>query len=57
MKAEVDKDICTGCGLCMEECPVEAIKLEDEIAVVSDDCIECGICTDVCPVGAISLEL
>lgn len=37
MKAVVDKDKCTGGGQCTDICPVEAIKLEDEIAVVSDE--------------------
>lgn len=56
MKAAIDKDKCTGCGLCADICPIEAIKLEDEIAVVNDECIECGICVDTCPVEAISLD-
>lgn len=56
MKAVVDKDQCTGCGQCADICPVEAIKIEDGIAVVSDECIECGVCVDTCPFEAISLE-
>ncbi|MCK4728006.1 MAG: 4Fe-4S binding protein, partial [Desulfobacterales bacterium] len=36
MAAEVDSDKCTGCGLCVEVCPVEAIKLkDDDVAVVN----------------------
>ncbi len=56
MKAVVDKDKCTGCGQCADICPVEAINLENETAVISDDCIGCGICVDICPLEAISLE-
>jgi len=56
MKAVVDKDKCTGCGQCADICPVEAIKLEGDIAVVSDECIECGICVDTCPFEIISME-
>lgn len=56
MKAAVDKEKCTGCGQCADICPVEAIRVEDDIAVVSDDCIECGVCTDTCPFEAITLD-
>jgi ferredoxin len=57
MAAKVDKDECTGCGTCVEECPTEAITLnDDDIAVVNEDeCTECGLCVDSCPTSAIKL--
>lgn len=55
MKATVDKEKCIGCGQCVDVCPVEAIKLDNDIAVISDECIECGACADECPSEAISL--
>ena len=57
MAAKIDKGTCTGCAACVEACPVEAIKIEDDIAVVdADTCIDCGVCVDACPTEAISME-
>ena len=57
MPAKVDKEKCTGCESCVEECPSEAIKMVDEKALVSDDdCVDCGVCVDACLVEAISME-
>jgi len=48
---------CIGCGACEEICPVDAVKLKDEKAVVDLDwCIGCGVCAVSCPTGAISLN-
>jgi len=57
MPAVVDRDECVGCGTCVEECPEEAITLDDkEIAVVdADKCTECGTCVENCPSEAISI--
>jgi ferredoxin len=56
MAAKVDKEKCTGCAICVDECPVEAIKLVDDKAVVDEDaCTECGQCVDACPNEAIKL--
>ena len=57
MAAKIDKEKCTGCDSCVEECPSEAIRLVDGKAEVEPDaCIDCGVCVDACPVEAISLE-
>ncbi|WP_342305272.1 4Fe-4S binding protein [Methanolobus sp. ZRKC5] len=58
MPAVVDKDVCTGCELCVNSCPVEAIAMSDKnVAVVNaDECVDCGDCVDICPVEAITLE-
>ncbi|MDI3539546.1 MAG: hypothetical protein PWQ52_669 [Methanolobus sp.] len=58
MPAIVDKELCTGCGVCVDSCPVEAISMTDEdLAFVDPDtCVDCGDCVDVCPVEAISLK-
>ena len=54
MAAKVDKDTCTGCGACVDACPVEAIKIVDDVAVVdATACTECGACVDACPVDCI----
>lgn len=57
MAAIVDRNECTGCGLCVDECPAEAITLDEEgISVIdADECTECGACVDVCPSVAISI--
>lgn len=55
--AKVDKDLCVGCGTCVDICPMDAIELEDDISSISKKrCIGCGNCSAKCPQDAISLE-
>ncbi|HOW05675.1 4Fe-4S binding protein [Methanospirillum hungatei] len=57
MTAIVDKDKCTGCETCVDECPATAISMENEKAVVNNElCVDCGSCVDVCPAEAITME-
>lgn len=55
MPAKIDIDECVGCGTCVDECPQEAISMnDDDIAVISDECTDCGLCIEACPTAAIS---
>lgn len=56
--AEILPDQCIGCQICVAECPVGAIELNDEgVAEIDPEvCIGCGKCYDVCPVGAVSFQ-
>jgi len=59
MPAKINKEECTGCGTCVEECPVEAIIIDENegYAVVDEDeCVDCGACEEACPTGAIKSE-
>lgn len=51
----VDKNSCTGCGVCVEECPRGAISVREVAAVNADLCTECGLCVRACPNGSISI--
>ncbi len=53
---KVDSNLCSACGICVDECPNGVIDLED-VAVMArpEDCTECGICVDACPNGALTL--
>ena len=57
MPAVVDRDECVGCGTCVEECPEDAITMDDEeIAVIdADKCTDCGTCVENCPSEAITI--
>ncbi len=53
----IQPDLCNGCGLCLRECPVNAISGNPkELHVIDQEqCTHCRICYDVCPVGAIEI--
>ena len=41
---------CVGCGLCTKICPHDAIKVENNLAVIDySKCVSCGLCATVCP--------
>lgn len=57
MPAKVDKEVCTGCGTCVDACPSEAIAMVEGKAVVDPEkCVDCGLCVNECPVEAISMQ-
>ena len=51
----LDKTQCTGCGLCYNLCPKQAIKMEADVEgfltpVIDESvCVDCGICKNNCP--------
>jgi len=50
----IDVERCSGCGICVEECPVNAISVENQKAKMNmEECIRCGTCHSVCPVEAV----
>jgi NAD-dependent dihydropyrimidine dehydrogenase PreA subunit len=53
---ETDREKCTGCGQCVEICPVNVIEMEGDFPVVDQQwCIGCGVCAIPCPSSAIRL--
>lgn len=61
MKAKVDLDLCTGCGLCPDICP-QVFELDGDGArvivdpVPSDAEDACREAAESCPVEAIAIE-
>ncbi len=50
---KIDQDKCTGCGGCIDLCPVIAISMIDDTVLIDNDtCTECKICVKACPVNA-----
>jgi len=43
----VNKKLCTGCGKCVEVCPVKVMVKAEETP--ASKCIACGICAKACP--------
>jgi ferredoxin len=60
MKASIDNELCTGCGLCVDSCP-SVFEMSDDKAVVKadtvpDDSAECAReAASNCPVEAIKV--
>lgn len=55
MAVKIDTEKCTGCGICVEVCPQEAIKVGDIAEVDGEKCTDCGTCVDGCPNEAITI--
>lgn len=54
----IDEAKCTGCGMCLDVCPHEVLKMNGKCVQVADRdaCMECGACRRNCPKGAIFVE-
>jgi ferredoxin len=54
----IDPEACTGCGICVERCPTDAISLAEEGWAQRDEsaCLGCGVCSRFCPEEAIALK-
>jgi ferredoxin len=57
MAVKADLTKCDGCGDCVDSCPTEALKVENQKIVVNDDeCSDCGACVDACEKGVLVLD-
>jgi len=47
---------CKSCGICVDNCPVDAIKINGKYAVMDKEkCIGCATCIAVCPSDAVKI--
>lgn len=56
---KIDPNVCIACEVCLPYCPVEAISMQGDVAVIDqDECTDCGVClrSKVCPVDCIIFE-
>ena len=56
---DIKAEVCNGCGQCVIVCPVQAIRMVDNKAVIDEElCVECSVCyRDAnCPVKAIRMK-
>lgn len=56
VKVEVTGD-CVGCGTCIDTCFIDAIKLVEGYATITDACRGCGRCVEACPEKAITITI
>jgi len=55
--AIVDENVCIGCTLCIQACPVDAFVGSSKVMtqVISSECTGCDLCLPVCPVDCINM--
>lgn len=62
---EIDRELCTGCGICIKFCPKDVLDESEDLneynnfypeVVDKDECIICRRCELFCPDFAIQIE-
>lgn len=58
MPPVIDRSKCNGCGVCDQNCPLDAIHMDDEgkaVCEYPEECWHCGVCRMDCPVDAVTI--
>jgi NAD-dependent dihydropyrimidine dehydrogenase PreA subunit len=57
IKIVVDNHKCTGCGTCVDTCPVGVYEVKDgkSVPVKPDECLVCRACEVQCPEASIQV--
>ena len=54
---KIDEELCTGCGICFDICPMDVFRMDEEkekaYIAYPKDCAVCYQCEQMCPVKAI----
>ena len=57
MIQSIDQERCKGCGTCMQICPVDTFRTDEDTQKAKirypEDCLTCYLCEMLCPEGAI----
>lgn len=57
LRPQADPELCSGCGTCIDQCPVSALSMNGDLPQVdADTCITCFCCQEICPEKAITLR-
>lgn len=59
-RVEINRAACTGCGVCIETCPTDVLRLDKEakaFAAYGQDCQGCFICQWDCVFAAITVRV
>lgn len=58
MVAIIDEQVCIGCTLCLQACPVDAIlgAAKSMHTVIENECTGCELCLEPCPVDCIHMQ-
>ncbi|NHI92299.1 MAG: 4Fe-4S dicluster domain-containing protein [Candidatus Lokiarchaeota archaeon] len=58
VKMEIGR--CTGCGVCVDECPNNVFELDEEKfkikRIAEENCTDCYLCVESCPSGCLSIK-
>jgi len=58
LTVNVDRDLCVGCGSCLEVCVFKGMEMINGLAQVNQaQCLGCGRCESTCPNEAISISI
>lgn len=59
MSLIVNENLCTSCGICVERCTMDIIRLNDEgfPYIKYAECWYCGVCEEDCPEKALVIDL